>query len=65
MGKPAIYAVIWCDFIPLSLPCADAAKAIETAKAMKLKSDSNGVTLRQLRAVRLDPNDTLHTLWEA
>lgn len=58
-----IHAVIWCDFIPLSLPVESAKEAIDEAKAMLAKSATNGVALHGLRAVTLHPDDTLETLW--
>ena len=60
---PELFAVIWCDFVPLSLPCASANEAIEKAQAMLTKAQSNNVTLRHLRAVRVTPSDSLVTLW--
>jgi hypothetical protein len=55
------FAVIWLDFIPLSLPVATAQEAIDKAKAMAAKGVSRG-----LRAVAfsLEGSPDLVTLWE-
>ena len=62
--KPEIFAVIWADFVPLSLQYASAAAAIAAAKAMHAKATSKGVRIHDLRAVRLDEADKLETLWK-
>jgi hypothetical protein len=62
--KPEIFAVIWCDFVPLSLPYPGAGEAVAAAQAMRAKAGKNGVTLQHLRAVRLDAANKLHTLWQ-
>ena len=59
-----IFAVIWVDFIPLSLKYASAAAAIAAAKAMHDNAHQNRVAIRELRDVRLDEADKLHTLWK-
>jgi hypothetical protein len=56
-----IYAVVWVDFgIPLTLKCASADAAIAKAKDMAARA-----ALQHLRAVSLDPDDVLVTLWSA
>lgn len=61
-----IYAIIWQDMklggMPLSLHCANGEEAIAKAQGMHAKA---GDTLAGLRAVSLDPMDTLTTLWSA
>lgn len=61
-----IYAVIWCDFIPLSMHCQNSVHAIQVAKDMHERAEIRGTVLRELRAVRLPGgSDTLETLWRA
>ena len=62
--KPEIFAVIWFDFIPLSLRYASEGEAISAAKAMDAKSRLNGIALGDLRAVRLNGADKLENLWK-
>ena len=61
-----IFAVIWRDFIPLSLQCANRVDAIQKAKDIHERAEMNGVRLADLRAVRLpSDSDNLETLWSA
>lgn len=56
-----IFAVIWEDFIPLSLHCASKDEAIAKAKEIKLKG---GEKVRNVRAVHLPAmSDKLTVLW--
>lgn len=59
-----IYAVIWCDFIPLHLPQPDADAAVNYAREMHARATIAGITLHDLRAVKLPADrDELETLW--
>ena len=49
--KPEIFAVIWHDFIPLSLPCASAQEAVEKARGMVARGTTNGLDMARM-AVR-------------
>lgn len=62
--KTDIYAVVWNDFIPLSLLADSEADAISKAQAMHAKATLSGVTLGYLKAVRVTPEDKLITLWQ-
>lgn len=69
MKNGEIFAVIWCDFVPLSLTFPDGPTAVDRAKQMHARATLAGVTLHQLRAVRLPPRvegqqDEFETLWE-
>lgn len=62
--EPDIFAVIWCDFIPLSLPQPDADAAIRCAQEMQARAVIAGVRIANLRAVKLAAgSDELETLW--
>ncbi|SCM79931.1 hypothetical protein KL86PLE_90714 [uncultured Pleomorphomonas sp.] len=64
-SEPEIFAVIWCDFIPLHLPFGSAPEAVAFAKEMAARAVVAGVNLVGLRAVRLpEGSDVLETLWE-
>jgi len=56
----AIYAVIWNDFIPLSLVCENESAAIETAKSIAERAPQ----IEYIKAVKLTENDELITLWK-
>ena len=59
-----IFAVVWVDFgIPMHLPCGSAADAIDKAADMHARATVSGVEVQHLRAVELDANDNLKTLW--
>lgn len=59
-----IFAVIWCDFIPLSLRYEDPATAVSYAQEIHARSELAGIHLKDLRAVRLPAlADELQTLW--
>lgn len=55
MPKPEIFAVIWNDFIPLSLHCANAQQAIEKAIDMRSRATAAGMNVEamDIRTVRL------------
>lgn len=53
-----IYAVIWCDFVPLSLKFATAEEAMEKARYMRDRVAAMG-RFMDIRAVILKPDDTL------
>lgn len=55
-----IYAVIWNDFIPLSLICENENTAIKTAKDISERANH----IEFIKAVKLTGNDELITLWE-
>ena len=56
-----IFAVVWEDFIPLSLNCPSKDEAIAKAKEIKLKG---GEKVRNVRAVHLPAmSDKLIVLW--
>ena len=57
--KTEIFAVIWNDFVPLSLHHASACAAIDSARAMASKAGANGldVAAMDIRAVHI-PADT-------
>ena len=58
-----IYAVIWLDFIPLSLECDTAQSAIDSAKAIHERSNGQ---ISYIRAVALaEGSNKLETLWSA
>lgn len=68
MPKEDIFAVVWHDFIPLFLTFPDGPTAIEKAKEIHARATLAGVSLFDLRAVRLPPHiedleDELETLW--
>ena len=64
--QSVIFAVVWVDFgIPLHLPCDNAAEAICKAAGMHTRATASGFELQHLRAVELDANDNLKTLWSA
>lgn len=50
-NKPEIFAVIWNDFIPLSLHCASAQEAIDKARGMVARGTANGLDMARM-AVR-------------
>lgn len=54
-----IYAVVWFDFVHLSLRCTSAEEAIAKAQA----THERGSATLGLRAVSLDAADNLVTLW--
>jgi hypothetical protein len=59
-----IYAVIWCDFIPLWLHCANEEAAISYAKDVDRRAKAAAVNITELRAVRLRAHaNELETLW--
>jgi hypothetical protein len=69
MDKGEIFAVIWCDFVPLSLPFPNGPAAVECAQQMHARATLAGITLHELRAVRLPPHvedleEVLQILWE-
>lgn len=55
-----LYAVIWLDFIPLTLACESAQAAINAAQCMAEK----GPHIDYIRAVELTPDNKIITLWE-
>ena len=64
--QSVIFAVVWVDFgIPMHLPCGNAADAIDKAADMHARATASGFELQHLRAVELDANDNLKTLWSA
>ena len=64
--QSVIFAVVWADFgIPMHLTCGNAADAICKAVDMHTRATASGVEVRHLRAVELDANDNLKTLWSA
>ena len=56
-----IFAVVWCDFIPLSLPCRTAEEAVAKARAMEATAPEKAKQMN-VRAVRVDREDRLHVL---
>ena len=68
MNKKEVFAVIWCDFVPLSLPFPDGPTAVDRAQQMHARATLAGIHLHDLRAVRLPPHideqdEKLETLW--
>lgn len=64
--QSVIFAVVWIDFgIPMHIICSNAADAICKAANMHTRATASGVELRNLRAIELDANDNLKTLWGA
>ena len=62
--QSVIFAVVWVDFgIPMHLTCGNAADAIGKAADMHTRAMASGFELQHLRAVELDANDNLKTLW--
>ena len=62
--QSVIFAVVWVDFgIPLHLPCDNAAEAIRKAVDMHTRATASGFDVQHLRAVELDADDNLKTLW--
>ncbi|MBB4092437.1 hypothetical protein HGG72_08355 [Ochrobactrum pecoris] len=60
-----IFAIIWCDFVPLFLRKTDPETAIRDAQEMNARARLAGIKLSGLRAVRLPAlTDKLETLWE-
>lgn len=60
-----IYAVIWLDFIPLSLPQPDPASAVRYAREMHARATQSDTGISGIRAVMLPADsDTLTTLWQ-
>lgn len=55
-----IFAVIWNDFIPLSLACINKESAIQTAKNIHARAPD----IAFLKGVELTPEDKLITLWQ-
>lgn len=63
-AEPDIFAVVWCDFIPLSLPQPDAETAIRYAQQMNARAVIAGRRITHLRAVKLAAgSDQIETLW--
>lgn len=61
MNTPEVFAVIWEDFIPLSLHFGSRDEAIAKAKEVKLRG---GDKIRNVRAVHIpEGTDTLVVLW--
>lgn len=61
-----IFAIVWCDFIPLCLKMPDKETAISKAQEMHARSELAGIKLRDLRAVHLPANsEIITTLWLA
>lgn len=50
MHKPQAIGVIWCDFIPMSLPCNTICEAMEKARVMREKIAAQGLFM-DVRAV--------------
>ncbi len=60
-----IFAVVWSDFgVPLNLRFANEAEAVAKAQDMHANAEFAHIRLGHLRAVRLDADDKLTTLWE-
>lgn len=58
MDKIEVYAVVWLDFIPLSLHCSSAAEAIDKARSIRAAGK-----VRDVRAVHVAAgSDTLTVL---
>lgn len=58
--KNTIYAVVWNDFIPLSLVCENESAAIKAAQGIAERARH----IDYIRAVKLTESDELITLWK-
>ena len=58
---PEIFAVIWNDFIPLSLPCQNATEALAKAEDMRMRASASGfdVDKMDIRAVRVPAGEDI------